>query len=121
MLLRGVRGAITIEDDNSQEVIKATQELLEQMLKQNGIEIDHIASIFFSVTPDIISDFPAKAARFLGLTDTPLLCLTEIPVTGALKNCIRILIHWNTSKSQKDIVPIYLKGAIALRPDKASS
>ena len=91
------------------------------MLQQNELDIDEIASVFFSVTQDVNAEFPAVAARGLGLVHTPLLCLTEIPVPDSLVSCIRILIQVNTEKKQQEMVHSYLKKAAALRPDKATA
>ena len=117
MALRGIRGA-TVADANSKEAIaSATEELLTALIEHNQIQEATIATIFFSVTPDLDAEFPAVAARKMGFQDTPLLCLTEIPVPNSLGKCIRILIHLNTKKNQTDMRHVYLKEAITLRPD----
>ncbi len=121
MLIRGIRGATTITRDASSEVLAATSELLEKISESNGFEISDIASVFFSVTSDIKSDFPAVAARALGWDRVPMLCFQEIEVPGSLKLCIRVLIHINTEKSQEEIRHIYLKGARVLRQDLADA
>ena len=87
------------------------------MIRENGIESEDVASAFFSVTADLDAEFPAVAARQLGWVDVPLLCGTEIDVPGSLRRCIRILVNWNTAKSQREIVHIYIEGAKSLRPD----
>ncbi len=117
MSIRGIRGAITVENNCKEEILSHTEELLSELLKANAIHNEDMASIFFSVTTDLDAEFPALAARKLGLNDTPLLCLTEIPVPGSLKKCIRILIHLNSTKPQSEMIHVYLKGAIALRPE----
>jgi len=117
MALRGVRGASTVESNNLPDILNETEALLGALLDKNACNKDDIASIFFSVTKDLDATFPAKAARKMGLLYTPLLCLNEIDVPNSLQKCIRILIHINTDKSQKDMIPIYLKGADVLRPD----
>jgi chorismate mutase len=117
-MVRGLRGAITVAENTRAEILKATAELLERLIAQNQISIPEIASILFSTTADLNAEFPAAAARELGLEDTPLLCMTEIPVPGSLPLCIRILVHVNTEKSQKEMKPVYLKDAIKLRPDQ---
>jgi len=117
-MLRGIRGAITVEYDIESEVISATEELLEKILEVNpSLHSDDIASILFTVTEDIRSVHPAKAARKLGWTTVPLLCSTEIPVSNSLTKCIRALIHWNTDLRQNEIKHVYLREAIILRPD----
>lgn len=117
-MIRGVRGAITVEEDNEQEILNATERLLREMIKQNEIEPEMVASVFISATEDIISAFPAKALRKIeGWTYVPVMCMREIPVVSSLKNCIRIMLHLNTNKTQKEIKHVYLNNAIVLRPD----
>lgn len=116
-MLRGIRGAITIDKDREDEVLASTRELLLDMQNENNFAITDIASVFFSVTPDIKSAFPAAAARSMGWDRVPLLCFQEIDVPGALGHCIRILIQVNTSKSQDEIKHIYLRDASRLRTD----
>jgi chorismate mutase len=117
MLCRGVRGATTVESDSREEILTATRQLLALMIRLNGIEPEFVASAIFSTTPDLNSEFPALAARQLGWLDVPLLCTHELAVPGSLPRCVRILLHWNTEKSQKEIRPVYIKGAMKLRPD----
>jgi len=117
MPCRGVRGATVTEGNTSDEILVASRQLLALMIRLNGIEPDDVASAMFTVTKDLDAEFPAFAARQLGWIDVPLLCSYEIDVPGSLKRCIRILVNWNTVKSQKDIVHIYVKEAQSLRPD----
>jgi chorismate mutase len=115
--VRGVRGAITVEQNTADEIVSATKELLQDMIKVNNIVMPDVASIIFTVTADLNAQFPAQAARDMGYTETPLLCTNEIAVTGSLGKCIRILMHVNTAKSQKQMKAVYLKKAIQLRPE----
>lgn len=117
---RGVRGAITVEENTAEAILSATKELLEEMVSANEIEVEEIASIIFTVTPDLDAEFPALATRELDWLDTPLLCGQEMAVPGSLKKCIRVLMHWNTVKRPPEIRHIYLREAVSLRPDKAS-
>ena len=117
MLVRGVRGATTVENNTRDEILTATRQLFALMIRLNGIEKEYVASAMFSVTTDLNAEFPALAARQLGWLDVPLLCTYEIDVTGSLKKCIRILINWNTEKAQSDIKHVYIKDAVRLRPD----
>ena len=119
MYLRGVRGAITCAANTKPSILAATRTCLDALIHQNQLEIDAIASIFFSATPDLDSVFPAQAARDMGLVTTPLLCLNEMPVPHSLPRCIRILIHVNTDLTQAAITHVYLGDAVALRPDCA--
>jgi chorismate mutase len=117
-MVRGVRGASTVTQNSKEEILQETKALLSAMISENGIVLADIASILFTLTPDLNAEFPAVAARDMGFSDVPLICAAEIPVSGALAQCVRILIHWNTDKPGADIQHIYLKGATALRPDK---
>lgn len=119
MSIRGVRGATTAESNSKDAILEATRELLEKLLENNAIQQEDIASIFFSITHDLDAEFPAIAARQIGLNQVPLLCLNEINVPSSLEKCIRILLHVNTSKPQSEITHSYLKGAVVLRPDFA--
>lgn len=118
MTIRGIRGATTVTSDNPDLILQATCELLETILSENdGIRLDDIASAFFTTTEDIASAYPALAARQMGWDQVPMMCAREIPVPGSIPLCIRVLIHWNTDKSQQEIKHIYLNEAIKLRPD----
>lgn len=118
MSMRGIRGATTIESDTGTNVLSATRELLEAILAGNpGLQPADVGSVIFTVTEDIRSAFPARAARDLGWTGVPMMDAREIPVPDALPLCIRVLLHWNTDKEQAEIRHIYLRGARALRPD----
>lgn len=117
VVCRGVRGATTVEEDTPEEIITATGELLQYMIRANQIDPVDVGSAIFTTTPDIVSEYPALAARKLGWVDIPLICGHEMAVPHGLKKCIRILLHWNTSKGQKEVQHIYIKGAKNLRPD----
>lgn len=119
-ICRGVRGATTVSANTSGLILAATQELLEQIVAANGIEPQDIASVLFTMTPDLDADYPAVAARQMGWTDVPLLCAQEIDRAGALPRTIRVLIHWNTAMPQGEIQHIYMNGAEVLRPDHAT-
>jgi chorismate mutase len=116
-MVRAIRGATTIKENTREEILSETKELLLEIKKANKINIDDIISIFFTVTDDIDADFPALAARELGWRELSLLCSREISVPGSLKSCIRVLLHINSDKKNKDIKHIYLKEAKKLRPD----
>jgi chorismate mutase len=118
VMMRGVRGATTVKNDDVDEVLEATRELLTMMVRVNDIDIDDIASIVLTTTDDLTSTYPAFAARQLGWFDLALLCGNEMHVSDGLPLCIRVLIHWNTSKTPKEIGHIYLRDAKSLRPDR---
>ncbi len=115
---RGVRGATTVEANEREAILEATRELLGQMVADNEIEVEDVASVIFSTTPDLDAEFPALAARQMGWHDTALFCTHEMAVPGALPRCIRVLLHWNTPKSLTDIRHPYLRDAANLRPDR---
>lgn len=115
MPLRGIRGAITVKSNTRQEILEATKELLSEILKQNKLKIEDIASVVFTVTSDLNAEFPAVAARELGWEDTPLLCTNEIDVPESLQKCIRVLLHVNSNKKQPEMKHPYLRDAATLR------
>jgi chorismate mutase len=114
-MLRGIRGAITVEKNKKAEIVAAASQLLSEMARQNKVSIADVASIIFSATPDLNAEFPAKAVRELGWNSVPRMCAQEINVPDGLKKCIRILMHINTRKNQKRIKHVYLEGASKLR------
>lgn len=115
--LWAVRGATTILNDTPTEILTATEELLLTIFRKNKIKSEDVVSIIFTVTHDINSEFPAVAARSIGLTNVPLICTQEIPKPDSLPLCIRILIHFYTNLTKAEIMPVYLHEAVRLRPD----
>ena len=115
--MRGIRGAVTVERNLAEEIVSATRELLEAIIKENDLDPEDIAGAFFTVTADLDAEFPASAAREMGWKYVPLLCATEIDVPGRLGKCIRIMVLVNTEKSQKELKHIYLREAARLRVD----
>lgn len=120
MHIRGIRGATTVEENTEPAILQATAELLQQMADANGVESDEIAAIIFTCTSDLDAAFPAEAARRMKWMAVPLLSAAEVAVPGALARCIRVLMLWNTPRSQAEVVHTYLRGAEALRPDLKS-
>lgn len=117
-MIRGIRGAITVNEDNEQEVVPATERLMREIIQQNGINPETVASVFVSVTEDLTSSFPAKALRQIdGWAYVPVMCMQEVPVPGSLGKCIRVMFHAETEIPQEDIKHVYLEGAKVLRPD----
>lgn len=119
MICRGVRGATTVESNSREAILEGTRKLLALMIRFNDIESGDVASATFTLTKDLDAEFPALAARQLGWSEVPLLCSYELCVPGSLEKCIRILVHWNTDKTQHDITHVYLNRAQKLRPDLA--
>ncbi len=119
MAVRAFRGAIQLDVDERSHLLKSTAELLTRMLHDNKVELADLISITFSATPDLRSEFPAVAARELGLEDVPLMCFVEMDVEGSMPRVIRIMLHAE-SKLQRSLVNhIYLRGAQGLRADLA--
>lgn len=115
--LRGIRGAISVEANTPEAILAATRQLLTALQAANGFKPEELASIFFTATPDLDAQFPAMAARQLGWTQVPLLCAVEMNVPTGVPRVIRVLVHWNTSRGQGDLVHVYLGEAARLRPD----
>lgn len=116
-MVRAIRGAITVENNSAEEILSATEKMLKAIIDENNLKIDDMISMLFSLTPDLDAVFPARAARNMGIVDVPLMCMSEIPIDGALEKCVRILLHVNSDKSLKEINHVYLGGAVVLRPD----
>ena len=117
MLLRGIRGATTVDTNTREAILEATSELLAEMERANGVDRNDVASVFFTTTSDLNAEFPAVAARQAGWTSVALMCGHEMDVPGSLRSCLRILMHVNTERAPDEIKHIYLRGAEALRPD----
>lgn len=118
--VRAIRGATTVLADDPAQIRAAVTELLEHLLDVNDLAPVDLISAVFTATPDLVSEFPAHAARLLGWTDIPLLCAQELPVAGALPRCIRVLVHAETRRARAEITHVYLREAILLRADLLS-
>ncbi len=114
--VRGLRGATRVDRDRSESIRAATREMLQGLLYRNGITTEHVISAIFTVTPDLVSEFPARGARELGWSDIPMLCSTEIPVPGSITRTIRVLLHAELPVNSI-ARHVYLNGAEELRPD----
>ncbi|HVN55595.1 MAG TPA: chorismate mutase [Anaerolineaceae bacterium] len=118
MSIRGIRGAISVREDQPEAILSATRELLYAISAANrDLLPEDLASALFTVTSDLRSAYPAQAAREMGWGSVPLMCAQEIPVPGSLPRCIRVLLLWNTDLTQDQIQHIYLGEAVSLRPD----
>ncbi len=115
---RGVRGATTVPENTQAAILRETRRLLALMIHLNGIQAADVASAILTTTPDLNAEFPALAARQLGWRHVPLLCGHEMNVPGQMPRVVRVLVHWNTEKSQEEIVHVYLGEAAKLRPDQ---
>ncbi len=118
MSVRGIRGAITVDDNQAGEILAATRELLEAILAANpSLRTSELAAAWFTLTQDLDAAYPAQAARELGWSLVPSLCSCEIDVAGSLPRCIRVLLLWNTGLPAQEIRHVYLRQAVSLRPD----
>ena len=117
LMVRGLRGATTVDADTVEQVTERSQELMRELMERNGLVEDDIVSILFTATGDVTSIFPATAIREIGFGAVPLLCAAEIPVPGAMPLCIRALLHVYTERSREEMHHVYLHGAHALRDD----
>lgn len=117
--VRAVRGATGLAADDRAELLDAVTELMVTLFERNGLTPGDVISVIFTTTPDLHSEFPALAARQLGLGDVPLLCAQEIAVVGAMPRVVRVLAHVETARSRAEIRHVYLRGTEALRKDLA--
>ena len=115
--LHAIRGAITVPRDEPGELLGATRELLAAIIERNQIVAADVVSAIFTLTPDLASEFPALAARQLGWRDAALLCTMEIPVPGSLGRTVRVLVHVEFEEPRAAVEHVYLREAVALRPD----
>ena len=115
-MLRAVRGATSVAEDTSEAIRERTAELLAEVLARNALTAGDLVSIIFTATEDLNADFPAAAAREIGLSGVPLLCTREIPVVGALGRCIRVMVHCYAPED-RPIRHVYLHDARQLRMD----
>jgi chorismate mutase len=115
--LRALRGATTAPANEAPAIVDATERLLAEMIGRNDVAHDDLVSMIFTTTSDLSAEFPAAAARRIGLSDVPLLCAREIDVPGSVPRCIRVLMHLYTTKSGASLRHVYLEGAEQLRTD----
>jgi chorismate mutase len=115
--VRAVRGAIQVDANEREQILEASFELVTEVLARNEIDPADLISVVFTATQDLNAEFPAYAARLLGLTDVPLLCTTEIAVPGSMPRVIRLLAHVETERPRSEVRHVYLRGAAALRTD----
>jgi len=115
---RGVRGATTVIENTKEAILEATREMMYIIIRANEMRPEDVASAYFTTTVDLDATYPALAARQLGWYDAALLCGHEMRVPDGLPMCIRVLIHWNTTRSATEIIHVYLRDARTLRPDR---
>jgi chorismate mutase len=117
---RGIRGATTAAANTREAILEATRDMVARLIAANDLRAEDVASAIFSTTPDLNAEFPAVAARELGWLDTALFCTHEMAVPGSLPRCIRVLLHWNTTRRADVVVHVYVREASSLRPERAN-
>ena len=115
--MRAVRGATQLDLDDRDHLLDRTSEMVQAVLDRNQLDQDQLISVIFTATPDLTSEFPAYAARLIGITDVPLLCARELDVAGAMPRVVRLLAHVETDLARSEVQHVYLHGARALRTD----
>lgn len=120
IMCRGVRGATTVSENTRDAILEATREMLYIIIRVNDIRPDDLASAYFTTTVDLDATYPALAARQLGWYDVALMCGHEMQVPDGLAHCIRVMLHWNTARSAREIIHVYLRDAKNLRPDRTT-
>ena len=119
MPMRAIRGATQLDSDAREHLLASVDELIRAILEQNELANEDLVSMLFTATPDLHSEFPALAARNLGIGDTPLICAQELDIAGALPRVIRVMVHAETSLTKAEVRHVYLRGASVLRRDLA--
>ena len=117
MSVRAVRGATQLEDDSRDHMLERVAEMVTDVMEANGLEVDDFISVIFTATSDLVSEFPAYAARRLGFGDVPLLCARELEIDGSMPRVVRMMAHVETDLPKSDITHVYLHGAANLRRD----
>ncbi|MFD0481001.1 chorismate mutase [Kineococcus sp. GCM10028916] len=119
MSVRAVRGAVQVDVDERGEVLSRTRDLVQEVVQANDLTLDDFISVIFTSTADLVSEFPAVAARELGMGDVPLMCARELEIAGSMPRVIRLMAHVETTRARSEIKHVYLNGAQALRRDIA--
>lgn len=119
IVCRGIRGATTAASNTAEDILEATTEMMQILIRLNELEPEHVVSAIFTTSPDLNATFPAVAARALGWNDVPLMCSHEMDVPASLQKAVRVLLQINTTKTPSEIRHVYLKGARQLRPEWA--
>ena len=119
MAVRAVRGATQLEQDTREHMLDRVAELVTDVMEANGLVVDDFISIIFTATSDLVSEFPAYAARQLGFSDVPLVCARELEIEGSMPRVVRLMAHIETDLPRADVTHVYLHGAANLRRDLA--
>ena len=117
MAVRAVRGATQLEEDTRDHMLERVAEMVLDVMASNDLEVDDFISVIFTATSDLVSEFPAYAARRLGFGDVPLICARELEIAGSMPRVVRMMAHVETDLARGDITHVYLHGAANLRRD----
>ena len=117
MAVRAVRGATQLDEDTREHMLDRVAELVTDVMSANGLDVDDFISIIFTATSDLVSEFPAYAARQLGFSDVPLVCARELEIDGSMPRVVRLMAHVETDLPRSDVTHVYLHGAANLRRD----
>jgi chorismate mutase len=115
--VRAVRGATQLDEDTREHMLDRVAELVTDVMEANGLDVDDFISIIFTATSDLVSEFPAYAARQLGFSDVPLVCARELEIEGSMPRVVRLMAHVETDLPRADVTHVYLHGAANLRRD----
>lgn len=115
--MRAIRGATQLESDTREQMLDRVAEMVTEVMRANGLEVDDFISVVFTATSDLVSEFPAYAARQLGFGEVPLICARELEIEGSLPRVVRMMAHVETDVPRSEITHVYLHGAAALRSD----
>ena len=117
MAVRAVRGATQLDNDVREHMLERVAEMVTDVMAENKLSVDDFISVIFTATSDLVSEFPAYAARRLGFADVPLICARELEIEGSMPRVVRMMAHVETDLSRADITHVYLHGAASLRRD----
>lgn len=117
MSVRAIRGATQLESDTREQVLDRVSELVFEVMATNDLTVDDFISVVFTATSDVVSEFPAYAARQLGFGEVPLLCARELEIEGSMPRVVRLLAHVECDRPRSEITHVYLHGAANLRRD----
>lgn len=117
MAVRAVRGATQLEQDDRGHMLDRVAEMVLDVLASNGLRVDDVISVVFTATADLVSEFPAYAARQLGFGEVPMICARELEIEGSMPRVVRMLAHVETDLPRAGLTHCYLHGAAALRKD----
>ena len=117
MAVRAVRGATQLDEDDREQMLERVSEMVLDVMASNGLEVDDFISVIFTATSDLVSEFPAYAARQLGFGEVPLICARELEIAGSMPRVVRMMAHVETDLPRAEMTHVYLHGAAALRKD----